>query len=137
MRGDFQLAADFSKLFWPDFVEVDGYVLLAEQFEEADVAQWRQQFGDDRKAVESMVNHVHLYDLFNNTGNTHKTALADYLGRVLVICWRRALAEAFPDKRFTVEYATDPDDYGPTISFFSVCVTTFCARAQAAAECAS
>ena len=118
VRTDLQVAAAFGKLFWPDFIEHDGYVLLAEQFDPASVAQWRQELGDDRAAVERMVNHVHVYDLFNNNpADTDKTALAAYLGQVLAQCWHHALHAAFPDKRFTVEYTSEPDDYGPTISF--------------------
>ena len=38
-------------------------------------------------------------------------------GRRLAAAWTAALAARFPDRRFTVEFATEPDEYGPTVSF--------------------
>ena len=119
VRGDYELAAAFSKLFCPDFVEVDGYVFLAEQFDHANFEQWRQQFADDRKSVEAVINHVHIDDLFNNGSRAdYQPELVEYLGRVLVVCWRRALQELFPPRQFTFECSAQPDEAGPTITFF-------------------
>jgi len=42
MVGNYQMAAAFSKLFWPDFVEVEGCVLLAEHFDAKNFKHWQK-----------------------------------------------------------------------------------------------
>jgi len=43
--------------------------------------------------------------------------LDEYLAKILTVMWKHALEEAFPGKEFEFYYATEPDEYGPTISF--------------------
>jgi len=115
--GSYELAAAFSKLFWPDFVEVEGCVVLAEHFYEGAIKgvklpQERQQF-------EMSINHVHVWDLFSNDPGRASVniELDEYLAKILTVIWKHALQESFPDKEFEFSYATEPDDYGPTIFF--------------------
>jgi hypothetical protein len=44
--------------------------------------------------------------------------LLEYLAQVLMVCWKHALLELFPDKQFTFSYLTPPDVPGPEISFY-------------------
>lgn len=37
---------------------------------------------------------------------------------VAVVSWRDTLAAAFPDRTFTVTLADEPDEYGPTATFW-------------------
>ncbi|HMA35512.1 MAG TPA: hypothetical protein VKY74_13665 [Chloroflexia bacterium] len=126
MRADYDLAAAFSKLFWPDFVEIDQCVLLAEKYDPKRFKEWMQRYDNDFRAVESIVNHVHIYDLFMNSPNeeVYSLELFEYLAQVLMRCWKYALADIFPDKQFTFEYKTEPDAYGPTITFYQSWSTT-------------
>lgn len=119
IAGGVELAAAFSKLFWPDFIEVGGCVVLAEQYNPQSFDAWRAQFGEDRSRTEEMVNHVHMYDLFPNDSNPDADqGVAAYLASVLIRCWAAALREAFPDRDFEFSLATEPDDYGPTVTFW-------------------
>jgi hypothetical protein len=126
MRADYDLAAAFTSLFWPDFIEVDGCILLNESHSPANFEQWKEHFQGDRRSIEQMLNHTHMYDLFMNsetvlnrpTDSLYSPALYEYLAQTLVVCWKHALQETFPDKKFAFSYATDPDEYGPTISFW-------------------
>lgn len=115
------LAALFGKLFRPDFVEVEGCILLAENYRPGEYAAWAQQFDHDRGRIERMINHTHVYDLFaTRAGDYTHPDVWEYLGRTLLACWRCALAAAYPGRTFEFFYATEPDDYGPTLSFCQV-----------------
>src|SRR5580658_4025726 len=65
-KGSLQLAYGFSSLFWPDFEEVDGALILAEKYTEESFQNWFQHFHGDLTAIEKMMNHVHIEDLFMN-----------------------------------------------------------------------
>jgi hypothetical protein len=117
LRGDFDLAAAFTKLFWPDFVEVDGCVLLQRSYSPATFAQWMEKLGGDRREVESVMNHVHISDLFLNPSRDveYSEALFEFLAHALMRGWKSALRDAFPDKHFVFTLR-----HGSEISFHQV-----------------
>src|SRR5438067_1937163 len=65
-QGGIGLAAVFSKLFFPDFVEVRGCVILAEHYEATNFQRWWRELDGKRSALERTLNHTHLYDLFDD-----------------------------------------------------------------------
>jgi hypothetical protein len=98
--GSFQLAIGYSTLFWPKFVEFEGYV-FRESFSIEGLRQWERQ-GIDRRSIEAVMNHLHIAD-------THSTACEDisrerivYLGRLLREIHQVKLQWQFPGRRFTV-----------------------------------
>jgi hypothetical protein len=115
---DAELGALFSTLFWPSLVEIDGCVLLARQFDPETFGRWREHFAGDLSAVEAMVNHVHVYDLFETSGADLDLAVYEQVGQTLLRCWTARVQTAFPARTFAFRYATEPDEYGPTITFF-------------------
>lgn len=116
--GDFQRAVLWSKLFWPEFVEQDGGVFLAENFTPETYEQWRKELAGDMREIERAMNHVHVYDLFlNSPDNDVDAAVYEYLARVLAQCWTAALKAAFPDRSFDVRSRSADEDYGPTLTF--------------------
>lgn len=119
-RGTVELAAVFSKLFWPEFVEVERCILLAEQYDPEHFDHWRTHLRGDREAIERIINHVHIWDLFpgGSPGDGNALHVAEYVAGVLLKSWECALKDTFPDRTFDFYYATEPDDYGPTIAFF-------------------
>jgi hypothetical protein len=118
-RSTVDLAAAHVGLFWPELVEVEGHVLLARNYDPETFRRWRRETRGDRVRTESVVNHLHLYDAFprSNEGNTDPSAFA-YLIGALTALWARALRERFPDRRFVFEHGSEPEEYGPTITFF-------------------
>jgi hypothetical protein len=120
VHGTRRLAVAFGRLFWPEFVEVEGCVLLVSQYRPENFRHWFDPLGGDCTGIEAMINHLHLYDLCLNDPNSAETRLPELeeLARTLLKCWECALKEAFPNKRFTFDFATEPDEYGPAITFF-------------------
>jgi hypothetical protein len=116
LRGDADLAAAFFKLFWPDFVEVNGCVLLRYKYSLEGFANWLEHFNGNRARVEAMMNHVHILDLFPNAPkDVHPLEqLQEFLAGALTLSWKAALSEAFPGRRFIV---TLSHGYGPEVSF--------------------
>lgn len=67
LRADYDLAAAFAKMFWPDLIEVDGCEMLQRNYSPDNFTEWMERYSGDRRAVESIVNHVHVWDLFLNS----------------------------------------------------------------------
>ena len=118
--GTKKLAFAFGRLFWPEFVEIEGCILLAAKYDSENFRRWFDHFGGDRSSTEAMINHLHLYDLCLNDAtraDEDLPALEDLAHR-LMKCWQSALNECDSNRRFVFEFATEPDEYGPTITFF-------------------
>lgn len=107
------LAAD---LFFPQFVEYRGCVLVPWNAEPSNVDRWLSECDGDVRAVESVLNHLHLWDLFPADVPDDRVAR---FGAALASCWGAALASQFPRRAFVTGFADDEDDYGPTVSFAS------------------
>jgi hypothetical protein len=116
LRADFDLAAAFAKLFWPDFVEVDGCVLLQREYSPEAFAELMERYDGDRRAVESLLNHVHITDLFLNSSRdvTYPDELYEFLAQTLIYGWKQVLQDKHPEKRFIFTLRHTPS---PEISF--------------------
>ena len=111
-------AAAASLFFWPNFVEYRGFVFLKFAFDEQAIENWFSELGGDGKAVESVANHVHLWDVFAANTDAENRVLAGLASR-LAEMWSAALGCAFPDREFLVTVTDESEDYGPTVSFRS------------------
>ncbi|THF67964.1 hypothetical protein E7T06_18610 [Deinococcus sp. Arct2-2] len=116
-KGNRDLAVAFASLFWPQFIEVDGCILRAENYDPVSFQNWMKSTEGNRSQVESVLNHLHVYDLFQDDLE-HPLEVYEYLAQILHRTWQAALTEQFPDKKFKFHYATEPDDYGPTLYFW-------------------
>lgn len=103
--GNHEAARDLAGLFWPRFIEVDGYVLVADHFEPDSFAEWREQRPDSRPAVENVINHVHLLDIVNPRARTEAVGQA---GRHITQAWRETLDAALPELDVAVDW--DPQE---------------------------
>ena len=118
--GGLTTALTFAHLFWPEFVEVQGCVLLSRAYEQKTFDLWWQELSGDKRRIERVINHVHLHDVFTGDQDLElevtNLALKE-LGEILVECWTCALAAQFPDRKFYVELRSEEQEYGPTIYF--------------------
>jgi hypothetical protein len=107
---------DLTKLIWPDFVEVNDCVVRADRYQPGNFDGWWTSNSDTPWVIETLLSEEHFYDLVNDYTEDQLEQL-EAVARRVAECWRVALGHRFPDRRFTVTFVTEPDSYGPTISF--------------------
>jgi hypothetical protein len=100
-----------SELFFPELTKVRDCILLLSHYEPSNFDKWWASTAGDRVAVERVINHVHLWDLFEPTDEPEKRAL-EVLSRRVAQAWRCYAEASFPDREFEV---TVTDEYGPTV----------------------
>ncbi|WP_291836948.1 hypothetical protein [Brevundimonas sp.] len=118
-RSDFGVA--FADLFWPTFVEFEGYV-FREGFSVDTVRSWEGN-GTDRKGVEAATNLLDTGDLFVPPGAEWSgliEARAIHVGRILAETYRAKLARDFPGRTFCVEFydGSEPGDDDIYVTFW-------------------
>jgi hypothetical protein len=62
----------------------------------------------DRRSVETVMNHRHVFDYFSHAGGSATGDQIVYLGRVLKDIWQTKLARNFPGRRFVVSFPEGP-----------------------------
>lgn len=86
--GNHWAACDLARLFWPRFIVVESYILLAEHYTTENLASWRERHPSNPAAIEDVINHVHLEDVANDRA---EDAAVTRVGEQLVTAWRRTL----------------------------------------------
>lgn len=107
-------AAALADLYWPNFVEYRDCVFLGFKFDRKSVDEWYVRLQGDVRAIESVVNHVHLWDYFVITLQSEYEALPA-LAESIATMWRAAARTAFPDRELEVAMSDGSGDYGPTL----------------------
>jgi hypothetical protein len=114
-EGSPLLALLYSRLFWPDFVEIDGMVFLKETMEDSDdLRRLREAFdhyGHDPIQTEQSFNLVEVEDLFGRRRiETSEDEDRELLERMRQM-WLARLTQLFPARRFRVELV-EPEHNG-------------------------
>jgi len=107
-----------SELFFPKFIEIDDCIFFEFRFDENTYQTWRLNFGNDRRAIEAMINHVHIYDIFSHCEPDIEDSVFDRLAQVLQNAWSMYFQKVFPDKKIEIEYVSGEQDYGPTLYIY-------------------
>ena len=103
----------------PRLIQVEDCVLIEERYDATAFQQWRAQLGDQRETIERTVNHVHLWDLVDATGEGVPDERLAALAQTMAAGWAAAVAEQFPERIGEVVVTGDEEDYGPTITLFT------------------
>lgn len=100
----------FLELFFPAFIEHEGYVFLRENFN----LNYFQSPKTQNAPVEYWMNLLMLGDYF--AGDNEGVKKAQYLAKAMVKMWQMKLKEEFPQRKFIVSYLEDKEmrDYGLT-----------------------
>ena len=114
---DAESLAEITALFAPEFVEYRGGVFRADEFDRENVDTWFEQNQGDIPSVESVVNHVHLFDVVTDNYENDQPADLWAIALRLADVWRAVLTTRFPDRSFEVSCLVG---YGPEVSFFQV-----------------
>ncbi|WP_233473233.1 hypothetical protein [Metapseudomonas otitidis] len=105
------------RIFFPGFVVVENGVFLERNYNSDAFLSWLEIFGGDLHAVERMINHTHLYDLFDGCVEEVDDRVFEQLAEVLVFSWKLILENKFPDRRFDVKISNSEQEYGPVVTF--------------------
>jgi hypothetical protein len=114
MNYDLNAAVAFSKLFFPDFIEIEGCIILAIRYDKEVFKQWQKELKGNTSEVEKMCNLYELKDFFHinikddQNENYYEKAL-DYLGMSLKNSWDINLSKLYPDRKFKVEVFEEYD----------------------------
>ncbi|WP_322749977.1 MULTISPECIES: hypothetical protein [unclassified Frankia] len=112
-------AVAVSMILWPEFIEYRGCLFLKFLFDEQGVDTWFEQLQGDRRSIEAVVNHLHLWDVLAPGCDVEYDVLGDFANRIAEM-WRAVVRVCFPSRSFIVETRNDTKEYGSTLVFYSV-----------------
>lgn len=92
-------------------------MLFAWAYEPDNFETWWTELKGDRVRIESVLNHVHLWEVFDADGDD-ANKLGE-LAEVVAASWRASVAKRFPGRSFEVSVSNDDSDYGPTVYLHS------------------
>jgi hypothetical protein len=107
-KGNFSMAVGYATVFWPEFVEFDGYILSVD-FSEQSLRGFEIQQKGDRREVEAVMNHIHIADIQYVGCSDLTEDKAMVLGKTLKEIYEAKLAWEFPGRPCHVEFFV-PDD---------------------------
>jgi hypothetical protein len=113
MTGDYAHAVGYSVVFWPSFVEREGFIFREDV---KNIDRWVKAYNGDRKTIESTANHIHLTDLHCNDMQGNTPERIQYLASVLKAFYTCKLKRDFPDRLFCVEVSGEPK--APILTFY-------------------
>ena len=117
-----ELMVGFSSIFWPEFIEVDGCVFLKDGYDQDNIDAWAESTKGDMVAVQKVVNHQHIYDLFQND-SVEKLNIQQvkYLSDLLVDMWSAKLKRDFPQLDIDVQVCDfdEEDVIATSVSFWT------------------
>jgi hypothetical protein len=107
--GTIETAIAFGELFWPEFTAFDGCIFFA-SFSELSYRGFLEQCTGNKNAVEAVMNHRHIVDLFAQEEPRPAKEQVIYLGRLLKEIWAAKLHRDFPECRIVVSFPEGPFD---------------------------
>ena len=123
IEGDLEFLIGYARILWPDFLEHDTCIFREEAFSEETYQGFMKQTNQDRNAVEAVMNHIHILDLFScNIATEPKPSrkLISHVGQLLKEMWSAKLHRDYPHKSITVSFLENPLDdlIGYQVTFF-------------------
>ena len=107
-------------MLFPSFREVEEGLYWNERFDEKAFEQWKDRLGNNTMDLEKVVNHLHIYDLFDGSPDDISEEVFVQAGQILRKSWQLWLDSQFPDRKILVELSVDEGEYGPTLYVFQM-----------------
>jgi len=109
--GNFRLAVGYATVFWPTFVEFEGYI-LREGFSIDSLRGFEASCKGNRRAVETVMNHLHIADIQHSGCEDLSKDKILLLGNKLKEIYQAKLQWQFPDRPCVVSFPTpnEPDE---------------------------
>ena len=113
--GNFRLAVGYSTIFWPRFVSFENYI-LREGFNVESLREFEQQCKCDRRAVETVMNHLHVADIQHYGCDDITEERVVYIGKTLKQIYEAKLQWQFPDRPCEISFY-EPEDREKLIEY--------------------
>ncbi len=115
----------YRKIFWPEFVTLDGFVFLAIQYDRDYYDQTTELIGSDSsssgaRGIEGTINTIYLNLLFGDGPVLLK--VIENVGNLMAETWKTKASTEFPDKTFQTEFQWYGEDgeTDPGLTLFQV-----------------
>jgi hypothetical protein len=114
LKYDINGAIAFSKLYFPDFIEYDGCVILGFRFNKLIFKQWYDKFNGNKSEVERMCNFYEIKDYFHlnqvsySNEEEYNKALTAFAA-ILKSSWEINLRILYPSQSFQVDVFEEYD----------------------------
>ena len=106
--GNFSLAVGYASIFWPEFVEFEGYILRRGFSEEA--FKGFKSEGRTDKSVEWVMNHLHIADIQHLGCSDISKDKIILIGNTLKEIHETKLKTEYPESPCTVELYIPHDE---------------------------
>lgn len=108
---DINAAIAFSKLFFPDFVEYRGCIIVELRFNQEICDKWFLELKGEISEIEKMCNLYELEDFFHINSNAYDnekfSVILDSFGNILKKSWELNLEKLYPDRIFELQLFTE------------------------------
>ena len=115
-KGSALDALMYSKLFWPDFVEIEGMVLLkdhlAGEYGRKRVSEVNKQNKGDLTRTEKSFNYIEVFYISGSRGGESTVEQDLWLAELLCEMWAARLKLLYPDRSFAVEALDESHEGG-------------------------
>jgi hypothetical protein len=116
-EGNYEYLVGYGRIFWPEFVEHDDCIFFANRFSEENYRGFMEQTKGDKTAVEAVMNHEHITDIFYNAEPKPSREMVLHVGRLLKEIWQAKLGRDFPNRKITVSF---PEEYQDDLLHYEV-----------------
>jgi hypothetical protein len=108
-EGRFTLAVGYLTVFWPEFEEINGYILRRGSSTLESIREFEADGQSSRLSIEATLNHIHLLNLqYRGCPDSSSDKLL-VLGRALKEIYVAKLKWQFPDRPCKVSLFVPPD----------------------------
>ena len=107
-EGNYEHFIGYGRMLWPQFMEYDDCVLFTDRFTEKNCRAFMEQTKGDNRAVEVVMNHWHIEDMFCSAEPRSTQEMILYIGRLLKDIWQPKLAPDVPNRSVSVSF---PEEY--------------------------
>jgi len=105
-EGNVKLGIGFSMIFWPEFIEHEGCVIISNRFSQDNFDNWKSaEYVKNYRQIESVLNHTHILDLFSWEKQEEMVVeQVKFLGEKMKEMYQAKLKFEFPNKEFEVVF---------------------------------
>lgn len=123
LKYDMNAAIAFSKLYFPDFIEKEGCIILGFRYDEEIFNEWYKHFNGNISEIERICNRYEIMDFFELNRNPDErldfyNQQIDEFASILKRVWEINCKLLFPERNFNIDVF---DEYNTTrITLYSV-----------------